>query len=149
MKKDINKILESYRFQDDKKMIVTTIVVHFIFLAIFLMVDWTNLLSDLRTQICLFIGISYMALYKYYNWRSTNINVLIMLFYLFLIIFELIYCGIPNSPLSVGNNISKGIIFEVLISTIPYIYLFLKIGVIFPLIKIIFSSRSIDKPISR
>ncbi len=149
MKKNINKIIESYRFEDDKKIIVTTIVINLIFLAIFLMIDWTNIYADIRTQICLFIGISYAGLYKYYDWKSASINILVMLLYLFLLLFEFVYCGIPNSPLSIDENISKGTLLELLTSTFPYIYIFLRIGAILPLIKIIFSSRMISKAISR
>jgi len=149
MKKNINKIMDSYRFQDDKKMVITVPVIHILFSALFLTMDWSNLLTDLRTQLCVFIAVTFLGLYLFYNWRSSNINVMIAVFYLLTIGLELFYLGIPNSALTVSDDISRGVLFEMLLSTFPHIYLAIRIGAIFPLIKIIFSSKTFDKFISQ
>lgn len=140
MKNRAKKLVDYYKFNDDKNMIKVLIVSNLFFSILLSLPDLSNYATDLRIQICLFSGLFFLGIYKYYDWRTHAINVLAMLFYLFLFLIEFLYLGVPSSLLNISQVLTKGVMFEMLVSILPYVYMGIRMAIILPLIKILYSS---------
>lgn len=113
-------MIQEYKFNDDKIGVRAVGILNLILATILLLanisIGASQFLFDLRIQICLVIGIVYLGLCRYYDWRSVQMNVFAMIFYLFMIIIEILLLGIPGPILdNQPFNFSKGIMLELLL----------------------------------
>lgn len=145
MKTENRKSIAGYTFEDHKAMIKGLIAGNLILALIFLLGDWSNLWRDARTQICLVSAIIFLLINVYYNWKSPKFNGILMLVYLSIFAFEFFNLGIPKSPIEYKEYISKGAMLQMFLGFLPCLYIGLRLGLVFPLIQIIFSSQKLEK----
>ena len=140
----IRNSIEEYKFEDDKALIQGLIVGNIMLALIFLVGDLNLIISDLRTQLCMISGLFFLIIHKYYEWKSPKVNVVFMLIYLLIFMIEFLYIGIPESAIRFDENrLSKGAMLEMFIGFLPYLYIGIRLALIFPLIQIIFSSKKL------
>jgi len=145
-KNEKRRSIAVYKFEDDKSMIRSVIAGNLILAILFLVGDWFAILRDFRTQICLLSGILFLIANMCYSWESPKMNMMLLLIYLVIFLIEIIYLGIPESPISFNQNrLSKGAMFEMFLGFLPYLYIGLRIALILPIIQILLSSKKIKK----
>ncbi|MEO1515462.1 MAG: hypothetical protein AAFV95_10625 [Bacteroidota bacterium] len=79
-------------------------------------------------------------------WKSQAFNWGVLALYVGTLVLELLYGGLPAYFLDYqggGSGIGHGIIMEFLILAFPYIYLFIRIGLLIPLIQLILARRQL------
>lgn len=136
------KLIEKNRFNDDRTLVKSVFISNFIFAILFCMAHGTPMFSVYRMLISLVCAILFISFYFLYDWQSTHVNLSLIFLYLMIFLFEFILFGVPvGVTIFEGGEISKGILFDLVMGILPFVYLGLKVCLIYPLIKICYSSR--------
>jgi hypothetical protein len=135
----MKKTIEDYKMEDRIQMINVTVAGNFL-LALILVLPNFVLLENYRAQICLFSALVYFAAQRFYDWRSTPVNVLLFLLYGLLLGIEYFTLGLPGLPMAYDEDygLSKGVMFDLLVWSLPGIYVCLRIFMIIPLVSVNF-----------
>ena len=132
--------IANYKISDSINHLYASITGHLILLLIFIFVAKRIEWMDPRIQV-LALTLLGLIVYKWLgDLRNNNTNLVIMLAYIALLAYEFITAGLP----SIGVNyegINKGIMMDILIAITPYVYLGIRVGLVFPLIQIIWNVR--------
>jgi hypothetical protein len=140
------KRILKYQFEDSKQLVNATILGNLMLAIILLTPGFSELLDSLRVQLCLITGISLLVLSKIYDWKSNNINVIILLSYLGLVFMEFVSIGLPEYPISYdfeSFEVSKGIMFDIFIWMLPPLYMLTRILLVIPLVSIFKTSKKL------
>lgn len=127
-------------FQEDfnqaKKSLIGIIVGHLLMLPFFYQLNLGTFLSNPRVQFIGYLITMIFLLFQYYDWTQKYINVSLIGLYALSFIAEMVYFGLPQIGLQHSGNYDKGIMFDILISLLPFFYLGMRIGLIYPLLTI-------------
>lgn len=138
------KLILNGRFEDDRAVTKSVFVFNIIFAALYCFCLHSELFLTSRLLICLMTGLVFLVLFYIYDWRTVAVNLYLVLIYIFILLSEYFWLGIPAGVgLVFSNHVSKGVLLEILIAMIPYLYIGIKVGLVIPLIKICFSSRNV------
>lgn len=134
--------IAKYQFQDSVQAAKTVIAANFIFATLLVMQDYIHVFSGARVYICLLSAGMTLIAHLYLKWESFKINMVIVLIYLSLFLFEYFYVGTPNNLVAMDRGLSKGIMLELMIGIIPYLYMTLRILLIIPLLLLAKNSKT-------
>ena len=138
--------LAKYRFEDDRRATLSVGIFNLIIAVFIVLGMFPKIQFDIRAVLCICTGITFLLLYKYYDWKSSITNWTIAILYLVLFILEFIHLGTPGNIIEFNyNRISKGVMFQMMIGILPYLYMIVKIGIILPLVNIIYSSQKVNR----
>jgi hypothetical protein len=138
-----NSIVE-YQFENHRLGIRATIVGNLSMLAIFLYpnLGWSD---SPFPFFCLVSGLFILIINLFYNWRNFGINILVTILYIAIYWVEIAYYGIPEQVIKFNSTMNKGILFQLMIYSIPFMYSIIRLGFVFPLLQICFTSAKLDK----
>ncbi|TXF88066.1 hypothetical protein FUA23_16425 [Neolewinella aurantiaca] len=120
--------IQQYRFSDSKAGIVTAAAVHLMCGTIFYMLSDEPLLSSGRPQLLWAIGLILLVLFRYYSWKNTSMNLLIVAGYIAGLIFEWLTFGIPEAAMTLNmTGYNKGFITTAIVQTLPWLYAGLRV----------------------
>ncbi len=134
--------IAKYQFQDGLQALKTVIAANILFAVMLIMQDWTQLLSGSRMYICLLSALLIIIANSFYKWDSLKINIVIALIYVLLFLVEYLVIGAPNNLITMDSGVSKGILLELMIGIIPYVYMTLRIVLIIPILLLIGYSKT-------
>lgn len=136
----MNQQTIQYRFEDSITMLRFIFVSNFIIAMLLMAGGSFNNSNGFRISYCLIAAVLYLIPYLFYNWQSVRVNTGLLIILLSLLGAELLHLGIPNSPIEIQQQISKGIMFDMLVSIFPYIYIGIKLFALLPASHIIMTS---------
>ena len=136
MKNSIAKYILDYKFENSKLGLRTTIIGNYFMFVLILVSNAENVFSNPFALFCLVSGTLVLLLNLFYDWRSSTINFIIITAYFFIYLVEVYSVGIPNPLVDYKTYISSGILLEMGLSIVPYIYTATRIFLIIPLITI-------------
>ena len=142
MKMTTKHRIAKYQFQDGLQALKTVIATNILFAVMLIMQDWTQLLSGSRMYICLLSALLIIIANSFYKWDSLKINIVIALIYVLLFLVEYLVIGAPNNLITMDSGVSKGILLELMIGIIPYVYMTLRIVLIIPILLLIGYSKT-------
>lgn len=142
MKMTTKHRIAKYQFQDGLQALKTVIAANILFAVMLIMQDWTQLLSGSRMYICLLSALLIIIANSFYKWDSLKINIVIALIYVLLFLVEYLVIGAPNNLITMDSGVSKGILLELMIGIIPYVYMTLRIVLIIPILLLIGYSKT-------
>jgi len=137
------KSIADYRFEDSKVLIFAIVAMHLIFFIILGTLDWSSVSSNGRAMICLSYALVLLGAHFLYDWTSPAINILFTVLYLVFLFYEFYAFGIPQASPKSDSYISNGVFMEMFLWGLPYVYIGLRVGLVYPLIKIYLSSRKV------
>lgn len=139
------RIILNGRFEEDRAAIKSVFIFNLLFAALYCFCWRSDLFITSRLLICLITGLAFLVISYIYDWRSVVGNLYLVLLYIILLFTEYFWLGVPTGVgLVFSNQVSKGVLLEILIAMIPYLYIGIKIFLIIPLIKICFSSWGVS-----
>lgn len=127
----MNVRIQSYRFEDSKKSIITLAVILLVLAYVLVLDNDTEWFAWGRMHVCLLQGIALLYLYYRYGWANRAANGIILLVYVLLFVAELIGLGIPAPPnrMSVSSrSMSMGIALELFLQLTPFLYAGLRVA---------------------
>lgn len=146
METTIHKKIALYNFQDNLKTVYATPVGHLCLFTCFAFPQVTAVFTNPFAILSLIIAILFFIAIKLNNWESHQLNLCFLFVYLFLIILEWLFLGIPNSIIGYHQGgVSKGMLLEFAGGLMPLIYVGMRIFLIIPLILITISSFRLSK----
>ena len=123
MQQSISLIVAEYKFSSSTNHIKSFAFSSLFLFVMFLTQGWSAVSVNANALFCLLIGIAVIILYFRYDWKNPYINMFLTLSYLISVIMELYIYGLPGSDYTIdGNVLSKGILFDLLVGLLPYIY---------------------------
>lgn len=133
--------IATFKFQDAREGTRSTVVGNVFLLLIFIFLDVDIIFENSRT---IFISLSILVVVLaifFYDWSSLAGNLSVASGYLIFCFLEMQMLGMPESWFSIGEDgISKGLMFELLISMMPIIYVLLRFGLVLPLFYVTYRS---------
>lgn len=130
-----NNPITQYKIEDAIQSINIIPLGHFVFLLCFFPMGMANP----RLFVSLGIVLLFWGLKKYYTWQSSSVNLVLIFVYLAVVLIELVIFGFPSILLDISNNgLSKENIFGILIAMLPYVYVGLRVVLVFPLLSVFF-----------
>ena len=135
------KRIQEYRYEDAKELLNVLVAGNLILALLMLFPDF-EVLSSGRSQILLLTILIYIIAIRGYDWKSRSVNILSIVFYITLCIYELYAFGSPAYLIDYdAYTISKGIMLDLLIWSLPSIYVLLRFALVIPLIKMAIVSK--------
>ncbi len=112
----------NYRYSDAKNSLWTIPFAHSLAVIIFIGAGIFTARLGLNIFIPMFFAVAFYML----DLRSVkSVNVIVFLYFL-LCTFELVFIGIPEIPIRGAHDISKGILFEMVVNILPWLYMTIK-----------------------
>lgn len=137
MNPTIQKKIQEYRFEDAKQQIYAVIAGNVLLLLLMLFFPGFKFNLSPRSQILLFTSIVYGIAIIGYDWKFQPVNIFLIVFYVGVWAFELLALGLPDYIVDYTNyTISKGIMLDLFIWSLPAIYIGLRLVLVIPLLKI-------------
>ncbi len=136
--------LQQYQFENTFSYIKAIAATHFILWLIFMMGEVRAALQNPHAVICLSIFLLVLALVWQYNWKNPEWNLLVAGIYLTSLVLEWLWWGLPASAAEPYDYMSKGVMLDVFLILVPFIYAGLRVLMIFPLINIYFQARKMQ-----
>lgn len=141
--KQVNPVSE-YQFEISVTGVRATILGNLLGFAVILISALDNVFSNPFALFCLITGSLILVINAFYNWRNFELNLLIVVIYLLIYFVELFMIGIPNQTIGFTRKMSKGILLELIMFTVPYVYSMMRVALIIPLIQIYFASKKVN-----
>jgi len=133
------------KFNEHRQLIKTTIVGNLLLVVPFLFNDLKFLWENLHVQFSILSALFILILYLFYDWKNSMVNLVIVVSYLGLFAMEYFIAGIPTNPMPPTQGIGKGILLDLLMMFVPWIYMGLRLSFIIPLIQVSLSSIKLLK----
>lgn len=143
MKKTAHEKIAKYYFQDSQRLVYATPLGNVLLVLVFLMANSKQILTNPYLVISLLTSILFLIICQIYNWQIHWVNSLIIGLYLLIFLIEIIFYGIP--PYGTGNSGKKGVMMEIFISLMPFVYTGLRFIFLIPLIQITYASFQLRK----
>lgn len=121
--------IREYQLSDSKRGLWTIAILHSLFGFVLLFPQDTFLLNWGRPQLCLFIALGSILLYRFYGWSNFWVNLSWVVAYGALLVFEWLAFGLPESPIKASNGatVSKGFLLEITLHFVPWVYVGLRV----------------------
>lgn len=97
-----------------------------------------------RTVYCIISAFMITALQYVLNMAQVKYVVVVIVTYLSIVFVELMTCGIPRQLIDIDASLSKGVMFEMLLSMIPVVYVGLRIVLVFLFLPLLKWSRLLE-----
>ena len=137
--------INEYKFEGVAHYPKAVVVVNLILFSILFILGVEYILQNPYTWFSLLSGIGVFLFCLLYNWRTPYKNALITLLYASLVIIEFVIFGFPDSPVQISSRtISKGIMLDLGVGILPYIYFGLRAGGIVCFLPVWWYSRMLD-----
>lgn len=136
----IKKRIAQYQYEDKIRGLYTTIVGNLLLFLVLMLPDFDNILQRPHALICLATAVIFFTFKKSYDWKVNLTNILLVVFYLGLVVYEYFQYGLPYGPLHYryeNYQMSKGFMFDLLVWALPLIYLGIRILLVVPLVRMI------------
>jgi len=143
-KNNHSKIIQEIKFEQSYNALKVIPVINLMLFLIFLTLGLAYISSNYFTLFSLVSGLVFLFLIWIYNWRSTLVNLIILIAYASSVIIELIFFKTPRPGMEVSHGINKGTILELLISGLPMLYKTLRLMTILFVIPVVFRSWNMD-----
>lgn len=131
-----------YKFDNSVVNLKVSIVGTLFLSVVFLLGGFDNIYLP-HFQITVVIGMLLMLIYFFYDWRQVEWNVGIFILYVVILILEIIFFGMPNSPIEFGGSLSTGVLLEFALMSLPSIYVCMRILMAIPLIFVSISASQL------
>ena len=140
-----DKLLQ-YQFKDSRRLIYATILGNLLLGILLMFPDFRGVFQNPHVIWCLTSAIILFVLLKAYHWKSFSINTGILVVYLLGVLVEYLQSGLPGTSLqgSISEPVSKGILFNMLVSILPGLYLAIRIFLGLGLFWVTKASRYVD-----
>ena len=128
-----------YRFDDSRNLFNATIAGNLL-LAVFMAApNLADFPYSTHVQVSFYTACLGFALHRLYDWKSQEVNVLILIAYLGICGAEYAMWGLPGpvTPTDKGQYIGKGIFFEIVMWAMPLIYMGVRVFLALPIVSII------------
>ena len=123
-----SKFILEYKFELAVNQTKALVAINALLFFILAFRGWGYLVSNPYTWFSLISGVTILLTYKIYNWRNSNLNLFLILLYVAFFICEFSLYGLPGSLMDPDpHNISKGILLDLGIGILPYLYSGLRI----------------------
>lgn len=141
--KHLSKKVTEYLFEKRVAAVKATFVGNLIMATIILLDGIKNFTEVPQAQFCLYSGLFVLIVFLKYQWKNPDFNWFVAGIYFIGVVMELILIGFPEPLISMTTNgLSKGIMFEIVMLIVPYVYMGLRAGLVIPLVSLaIFSKR--------
>ena len=139
------KTLAEYKFEDSRNLFNATILGNFL-LALFMAApNLADFPYNIHVQISFYTACLAFAVQRLYDWNSQEMNAVILIVYLGICAAEYGIWGLPGQPLSAqqGLYMGKGIFFDIIVWSLPLIYLGLRVLLALPVVSIMASRRKL------
>lgn len=142
-----SKQIYQYKFEDSVSKLSAITLIHFLFSIILLFYAPDAVLQNYRLIICFLIFLIFFIASFTYNWLSQPINAFFLAFYLTSLFVEYIFLGIPATPFDFSNGyaIGRGVMFDIVVVLMPYVYCGLRMGFMLLIISVIHNSGRVQK----
>jgi len=128
------------QFKEHRRLTKTTIAGNLLIILPFLFANLNFLWQNMHVVFSLLSGILILTLVLFYDWKNALVNLAIVITYLAFFIMELVLVGIPSNPMPPSSGFSKGMLLDLAMIFVPWIYMGLRIAFIIPLIQVALSS---------
>lgn len=141
MRADIKQELLQDKFEESKREILLPIILNALFVLFWLLFNPGNP----RLWYSLSSALILLLLYLVYPWKKAYANGAIAILYLIIFVAEWSFHGIPGQAVEPEQNMGKGILMDMLLAMIPYLYMGLRLFVVFPLLQVTWYSNRLRK----
>ena len=144
----MSKRIALYRFEDSVSMLKSIFIIHFTFVFFLALAYGTGLPTKenlLRIVVCGISALLYLIPYLVYNWQIQAINIFLVLVLFFILGLELFTLGVPARPIGFNERMSKGFIFDIMISFVPYVYVGIRVLSLIPATQVIWTSFKLNQ----
>ena len=133
--KTINQKIKEYKYIDSKNGLYATVFAN---LLLFLCITFVSTLSfNIHATISMISAIAIFVLIRVYDWKSQSINLFVIGAYLGLFLWEFLALGTAGVAISYHTGeyeISKGIMFDLMVWALPSMYMGIRLLAVIPLI---------------
>ena len=129
----ISQKIAKYKFEDSKKRAWATPVGNALLFLVFLLGSSTTLQNP-HAIFCLFTILFFGSIQWMYTWTKFHLNTAIIIFYIALCSVEFITFGFPEPVMQASKKTDKGILLDILVISIPWLYIALRFLLVIPLL---------------
>lgn len=132
-----------YRFDDSRNLFWATIVGNLLLAAFLAAPNLADFPYSMHVQVSFYTACLAFAVHRLYDWNSQPVNALILIVYLAGCGVEYAAWGLPGPPVPVdeGQYMGKGLFFEIVMWSLPLIYMGLRVLLGLPVVGIMASRR--------
>jgi hypothetical protein len=139
--KTINQKIKEYKYIDSKNGLYATVFAN---LLLFLCITFSSTLSfNLHATISMISAIAIFMLIRVYDWKNQSINLFIIGGYLGIFLWEFLALGTAGVTISYQTGeyeISKGVMFDLMVWALPSMYMGIRLLAVIPLILMSYNS---------
>lgn len=135
--------IDEYKFEGTNNYPKVVGIINLMLFFILMVAGFDYILHHTYTWFSLFSGVIFLFISRAYDWRSSTRNGLIIICYGLTVVLEFSLFGIPGSPLPFGSDLSKGLVFDLVIGLLPHVYAGLRTMSIFCLVPVWWYSRKL------
>ncbi len=132
-----------YRFEDSRNLFRATIAGNLLLAAFMAAPNLADFPYSMHVQISFYTACLAFVVHRLYDWISQPVNALILIVYLAGCGVEFAVWGLPGPPVPVdeGQYMGKGLFFEIVMWSLPLIYIGLRVLLALPIVSILASRR--------
>jgi hypothetical protein len=138
-----------YKYHDSKRIAYAIPLGHFFFMLGFFFSENTFAFSNPHFWVCFNVSIFYLFVFVFYEWQNSFFSQFLVFFYALSLFIEFFAFGLPPSLMPFNHTLSKGILLEIFVSLMPFVYLGFRIFLIVPLIQLILNSNRLNSKLCR
>ncbi len=138
-----SSFITEYKFDLVRNYAKAVIVINLLLFLVLATRGWDYIIANPYTFFSLGSSILVFIAVMIYDWRSSKINLGIILFYVFIVGYEFLYFGIPKNVVDLASrSTSKGLLMDMFLMLLPHLYFGLRCAAVFCLLPVWWQARN-------